>query len=86
MPSPGSNAQGIDLGKIYSGIGAGKRHYELSIMVCYYGRHYHAFVHMDGQWRGFDDAASYVVGSWAELVHKCELGKIQPSVLFFRPA
>ena len=85
-PDPAPHAQGIDLGKIYSGVGAGKRQYQPAIMVCYYGRHYHAFVHMEGQWRGFDDAASYVVGSWEDLVHKCELGKIQPSVLFFRPA
>lgn len=81
-----SSVQGIELGKIYLGTGAVKRRYWPSIMVCYYGRHYHAFVCMDGQWQGFDDAASYAVGSWAELVRKCELGKIQPSVLFFEPA
>ena len=74
--------QVMDIGQIYKGLG--ERLYRLRSMVCYYGEHYHAFVHVDGCWLMFDDAASNVVGAWADVVRKCQLGRIQPSVLFFQ--
>ena len=59
--------------------------YRLSSMVCYYGQHYMAFVHNReaGTWLLFDDASISSVGSWPDVVRKCQAGRIQPSVLFF---
>jgi hypothetical protein len=68
------------------GVEKGKHMYALRSIVCFYGAHYHAFVHVDGRWLIFDDAASSVVGDWAAVVQKCRLGKIQPSVLFLEAA
>ena len=78
--------QELDLSRVYLGLVAGEHRYRPCSMVCYYGRHYHAFTRMEGQWLGFDDATSYIVGAWDDLVRKCELGKIQPAVLFFETA
>ncbi|CAL5224638.1 g7356 [Coccomyxa viridis] len=82
--------EGIDLGELFLGVKAGRRHYLLSIMVCFYGcrnsgGHYSAFVHKKGQWWVINDTTSEAVGSWAELLHKIEHGKTQPLVLFFEP-
>ena len=53
-------------------------------MVCYYGQHYIAFVLMtDGLWYVFDDAHVLPVGDWNDVISKCELGRIQASVLFY---
>lgn len=78
--------QELDLGQVYVGADEGEQCLRPRSMVCYYGLHYHAFVRVDGQWLSFDDATSSVVGAWADVVRKCELGKIQPSVLFFEAA
>ena len=75
--------QDLDLGKVYLGTMEGEQCFHPCSMVCYYGRHYHAFVRKDGQWLSFDDATSNVVGSWSDVVRKCEIGKIQPAVLLF---
>ena len=75
--------QDLDLGKVYLGTLEGEQCFHPCSMVCYYGRHYHAFVRKDGQWLSFDDATSNVVGSWSDVVRKCEIGKIQPAVLLF---
>ena len=75
------HTQVVDIGQVYRGLG--QLLYTLRSMVCYYGEHYHAFVHVDGRWLMFDDAATNEVGAWADVVRKCQLGKIQPSVLFF---
>ena len=76
-------AQTLDLGEVYLGLPKEHYIYKLRSMVCYYGAHYHAFVHTGGQWIMFDDANTSAVGSWDAVMHKCQLGKIQPSVLFF---
>ncbi|CAL8470323.1 g9865 [Coccomyxa elongata] len=73
----------VDLGEVYLGQPKGRYIYRLRSMVCYYGAHYHAFVHTAGGWIMFDDANTSVVGNWDAVLHKCQLGKIQPSVLFF---
>ena len=75
--------QDLDLGKVYLGTIEGEQCFHPCSMVCYYGRHYHAFVRKDRQWLSFDDATSNVVGSWSDVVRKCEIGKIQPAVLLF---
>ncbi len=74
-------AQEVNLAHIYKAQES--RLYRLRSMVCYYGAHYHAFVHTAGEWIMFDDANTSVVGGWDAVLHKCQLGKIQPSVLFF---
>lgn len=70
---------------MYQGLPRGVYVYRLHSMVCYYGAHYHAFVQgaRTGQWLMFDDATIAVAGCWRDVVAKCQLGKIQPSVLFF---
>ena len=75
--------QEVDAGQVYKALG--QRLYRLRSMVCYYGAHYHAFVRADDGliWRMVDDATTSVVGPWADVVRKCQLGRIQPSVLFF---
>eukprot|EP00798_Chlamydomonas_sp_ICE-L_P000720 gene720-2144_t len=57
----------------------------LRSMFCYYGQHYHAFVYRREikQWVMFDDMTVATVGSWKKVLKKCELGRIQPSVLFY---
>lgn len=66
-----------------SGGGAGP--YQLSCMVCYYGQHYHAFIYKQQvcAWLLFDDANVSTIGSWSEVVRRCHLGRMQPSVLFY---
>ena len=76
--------QDLDIGQIYKA--QEPTPYTLRSMVCYYGEHYHAFVHTAGKWVMFDDASTSVVGSWDNVKRKCQLGRIQPSVLFFERA
>ena len=74
------------LQQVYPDSAAGARRYALRSMVCYYGQHYSAFVWADdlGAWLMFDDAAVSRVGAWADVRRKCEAGRIQPSVLFYK--
>ena len=74
-------SQDLDIGQIYKALGS--KEYHLHSMVCYYGEHYHAFVHTEGRWVAFDDATLSDVGPWEAVVKKCILGKIQPSLLFY---
>jgi ubiquitin C-terminal hydrolase len=76
-------AQTLDLGDVYLGVPKGECMYCMRAVVCYYGAHYQAFVHTSRKWIMFDDASTNVVGSWESVKYKCQLGKIQPSVLFF---
>ena len=64
---------------------AGTLRYRLRSMVCYYGQHYQALVLVPeaGGWLMFDDTRVARVGGWAEVLRKCEAGRIQPSVLFY---
>ena len=67
------------------GVPPGIELYKLRSMVCYYGAHYQALVLLPGpnRWTLVDDASVSDVGSWADVQHKCQLGRIQPSMLFF---
>ena len=78
----------MDLGHIYHALDAGKHVYGLRSMVGYYGAHYFAFVLVPdlGRWLMFDDSRVSSIGAWADVRRKCELGHIQPSVLFFASA
>ena len=72
---------------MFSGL-QGPVRYRLRSMACYYGRHYFACVLLPGakqqpRWVLVDDARLSVVGSWAEMLRKCEEGRIQPSVLLY---
>ena len=76
--------QGLDLADVYLGIAHGRFLYHVRSVVCYYGQHYIAFVLMsDSLWYMFDDAHILCIGLWADVVSRCELGRIQASVLFF---
>ena len=75
----------MDLGEAYCAHEAGQDVYRLRSLVCYYGAHYQAFVLVPdlGRWLMFDDTRVSNVGSWADVCRKCELGRVQPSVLFY---
>lgn len=75
----------MDLAEFYEGVHPGAVIYRLRSMVCYYGAHYSAFVWADdlAAWLMFDDAHVSRVGSWTDVQRKCEVGRIQPSVLFY---
>jgi hypothetical protein len=75
----------VDVGELYRGVPPGLHRYALRSMVCYYGAHCQALVLEPdaGGWLMFDDARVTRVGSWADVRRKCEVGHIQPSVLFY---
>jgi hypothetical protein len=75
----------VDLHAFYRGLAPGQYVYRLRSLVGYYGAHYFAFVLMPEQqaWVVIDDARATRVGSWADVRRKCELGRVQPSMLFF---
>ena len=66
-------------------MGGGEACYKLRSMVGFYGAHYFALVRDARlqQWLMLDDALVSVVGNWGDVLRKCQLGHIQPSVLFF---
>ncbi len=74
----------VDLSQLYGGVPQ-RSLYRLKSMVCYYGRHYSAFVHLPelGRWVTFDDTAASSVGPFSEVRRRCEAGRVQPSVLFY---
>jgi hypothetical protein len=75
----------VDLHSVYRGVAPGEHVYHLRSMVCYYGAHYFAFVLLPEQqaWVQIDDTRASRVGSWADVRRKCELGRVQPSMLFY---
>ena len=75
----------VDVGDVYCGRRPGQDVYRLRSMVCYYGAHYFAFVLVPdlGRWLIFDDTRVSNIGGWGDVRRKCELGRIQPSVLFY---
>ena len=76
--------QKLDLGDVYEQVPSRQHIYHIRSMVCYYGQHYLAFVLMpDNIWCMFDDASMQQVGTWANVVNKCAVGRTQASVLFF---
>lgn len=60
--------------------------YRLASLVCYYGQHYQAIVYRPelSAYLLFDDASVSKVGSWQQVIAKCQAGRIQPSVLFYQ--
>ena len=77
----------LHLPALYPAVDPGvkNRTFRLQSMVAYYGQHYMALVynHEVGAWLLFDDASISQVGQWADVVKKCQAGRIQPSVLFY---
>lgn len=59
--------------------------YTLVGVVCYYGQHYAAFV-CDARtqtWTMFDDTLVKVVGSWLDVVARCQSARWQPQLLVY---
>ncbi len=74
----------LDLADMYLGIEHGAFVYQIHSMVCYYGQHYMAYVLLsDSLWYMFDDARILQIGQWTDVVTKINLGRNQPSILFF---
>ena len=75
------------LGELYADVEAQAplQTYWLRAAVAYYGAHYSAFVYSTElqAWVMFDDSAVSKIGTWADVVRKCQIGRIQPSVLFY---
>ena len=86
-PPPTLHAPQVDLGQLYRGVPPGTL-YRLRSMVCYYGRHYSAVVLLPelGRWVMFDDATASSIGGWADVRRRCQVGRVQPSVLFYEAA
>lgn len=57
--------------------------YDLKGAVCYYGKHYVAFLEVDGTWLQFDDAAVRPIGNWDKIVQKWIHDKWQPNLLWY---
>ena len=76
--------QTLDLSQVFLGVEPQQFLYRLHSMVCYYGQHYQAFVHMpSGSWFMFDDANIAEIGDWSSVITKCGAGRVQASILFF---
>ncbi len=75
----------VDMAAMYRGAQPGQHVYRLRSMVCYYGAHYQAFVLVPdlGRWLMFDDTRISNIGTWGDVKRKCEVGRIQPSLLFY---
>ncbi|KAL4437094.1 hypothetical protein ABPG75_004233 [Micractinium tetrahymenae] len=77
----------VNLSQLYEGVPPGTAsRYRLRAMVCYYLRHYSAFVRLPelgDRWVMFNDASASAAGAWAEVQRRCEGGRVQPSVLFY---
>lgn len=59
--------------------------YRLRGLVCYYGKHWVAFMASESRrsWLLFDDDAVGDVGSWAKVVDRVVRSRYQPTLLFF---
>ncbi len=60
--------------------------YALTALICYFGKHYVAFVRDregDSAWVQLNDSAVRAVGTWRSLVDLCMRGHYQPTVLCF---
>jgi len=59
--------------------------FELSGLVCYYGKHFNAFskIGTTDTWSCFDDTVFQTVGYWNNVIHKCQAGKLLPFVLWY---
>ena len=76
--------QELDLSEVFLGLQESVS-YRLHSMVGFYGAHYCALVHDERlhQWLMLDDALVRTIGNWSDVLKRCQLGHIQPSVLFF---
>ncbi|XP_015879540.3 uncharacterized protein LOC107415685 isoform X1 [Ziziphus jujuba] len=74
----------IDISVLYRGLDPKNMHGLVSV-VCYYGQHYHCFAysHEQGRWIKYDDGTVKVIGDWADVLTECEIGHLQPQVLFY---
>lgn len=74
----------IDVSILYRGLDPKHMHNLVSV-VCYYGQHYHCFAYSyeHEKWIMYDDKTVKVIGSWADVRTMCEMGHLQPQVLFF---
>eukprot|EP01122_Echinamoeba_exundans_P005562 TRINITY_DN15714_c0_g1_i1.p1 TRINITY_DN15714_c0_g1~~TRINITY_DN15714_c0_g1_i1.p1 ORF type:complete len:600 (+),score=94.08 TRINITY_DN15714_c0_g1_i1:40-1800(+) len=58
--------------------------YELKGAICYYGKHYVAFLNVDNVWMQFDDAAVRQIGSsWTSVTQKMIYERWQPNLLWY---
>lgn len=79
--------------------GRGGLKYKLRCVMCYYGEHYAAFAISEvgagsseraaqesagERWLLFDDASTKEAGSWEDVMASCEMGRMQPCVLFYQ--
>jgi hypothetical protein len=74
----------LDLRQLYTGV-ANPRLYRLRAVVCFFGQHY-VLIGYNARiklWVLYDDSSVKVVGTWADVVHKCRSGRIQPHVIFY---
>ncbi|GAB5362649.1 hypothetical protein AAMO2058_000815700 [Amorphochlora amoebiformis] len=64
---------------------ASKHDLALSGMICYYGRHYFATFRdsMSKKWLLLNDKSISVLGSWKDVIRRCEAGKWQPTMAFY---
>ena len=77
----------LDLRQLYAGV-VSSRPYRLRAVVCFYGQHY-VLIGYNARiklWVQYDDSSVKVVGTWADVVHKCRSGRIQPHVIFYEAA
>ena len=75
----------LDLAEVYSGVRRGMRHYVLRSMLCCSGNHYAAYVRTAelGSWLLVDSTSVSRVGTWPDVLRHCEVGRRQPSMLFY---
>ncbi|KAH3767892.1 inactive ubiquitin carboxyl-terminal hydrolase 54 [Pelomyxa schiedti] len=64
---------------------ANKTTLEFSGMICFWRNHYNCFFWKKQMhsWLSFDDSLVTYVGEWASVQHRCLLGHLHPSVLFY---
>ncbi|KAL8140761.1 hypothetical protein V2J09_006782 [Rumex salicifolius] len=74
----------MDISILYRGVDPKNMHRLVSV-VCYYGQHYHCFAYSQDskEWIMFDDKTVKVIGTWDDVIAKCESGRLQPQLLFF---
>jgi hypothetical protein len=68
-----------------TGSACGSTIYRLRGLVCYYGRHYCAFMASEelSCWILLDDQSVTQVGSWSKVVSRCIGARYQPVMLFY---
>eukprot|EP00300_Choanocystis_sp_HF-7_P010626 c17047_g1_i4.p1 GENE.c17047_g1_i4~~c17047_g1_i4.p1 ORF type:complete len:357 (-),score=53.87 c17047_g1_i4:26-1096(-) len=62
------------------------RSYSVFAMVCFYGRHYVAFVISSGLWTLVDDTHIRTIGIWRDLVAEIRAARYQPVLMLYHDA